>query len=112
MERMSQLERELEVWKSSLPADLQPGIALHISGSQSTRDIKRALCVHFAYYGSLTAIHTIFFYPWISFTCGIDPRDAAHGNQISESTKVVAEAARHIIRATRAIEIDATSPQW
>ncbi len=112
MDRMAELARQLEDWKSSLPSPLQPGVAPDTSEFRSTRDINRVLCVHFAYYGSVTAIHTIFFYPWISVTCGIDPRDARHGNQIVESTKVVADAARHIIRATRAIDIDATSPQW
>ncbi|KAJ9614387.1 hypothetical protein H2200_002523 [Cladophialophora chaetospira] len=112
MERMVELSRQLEDWKSSIPPPLQPGVAPDASGFRSTRDVNCALSIHFAYYGSMTAIHTIFFFPWISVTCGIDPRDARHGSQIVESTKVVADAARQIIRATRAIDIDATSPQW
>lgn len=111
MERMVGLGQQLENWKSSLPHSFKPGI-IDPSAVQSVRETNRILCIHFAYYGSITAIHTIFFYPWISFICGIDPHDRTHNNQIVESTRAVAEAARSIIRATRAITIDATSPQW
>lgn len=109
---MSDLSQQLESWKESLPSSLQPGVPINFSEFHSTRDLNRVLYLHFAYYGSLTAIHTIFFYPWISVICGVDPHDSVHSNQIAESTKVVAEAARNIIRATRAVHVDAASPQW
>ncbi|OAL23302.1 hypothetical protein AYO22_06352 [Fonsecaea multimorphosa] len=111
MERMAVLGQQLETWKTSLPDHLKPA-AIDPSAFRSVRDMNRTLCVHFAYYGSVTAIHTIFFYPWISYACGIDPRNLAHTQQIVESTKVVAEAARDIIQAIRVISTDATSPQW
>ncbi|OQV00980.1 Fungal specific transcription factor domain-containing protein isoform 3 [Cladophialophora immunda] len=111
MERMAELSQQLETWKTSLPDHLKPA-AIDPSAFRSVREMNRTLCVHFAYYGSITAINTIFFYPWISYACGIDPRNLAHTHQIVESTKVVAEAARDIIHATRVISTDATSPQW
>lgn len=109
---MTELSQRLEYWKESLPVLLRPGQAINPANFPSTRDLNQVICLHFAYYGSLTAIHTIFFYPWISVVCGIGPQNPAHGRQILESSKVVAAAARNIIETTRIIKIDAASPQW
>ena len=109
---MSDLSQQLELWKSSLPHSHQPGSPINPSNFRSTRDLNRILYLHFAYYGSLTAIHTIFFFPWMSVICGVDPHDPVQGKQLSTSTNMVVDAARSIIRATRAMHIDAASPQW
>ena len=109
---MSELGKQLELWKESIPPLLRPGGPIDSSEFRSTRELNRIIYLHFAYYGSLTAIHTIFFYPWISVVCGVDPHNPVHSSQIVESTKIVAEAARNIIQATRIMQIDAASPQW
>lgn len=112
MAAMTDLNQQLESWRTTLPPTLRPETPINPADFHSTRSLNRMIHIRFSYYGSLTAIHTIFFFPWISVVCGIDPHNPAHSTQIAESTKVVAEAARNIIRATRYIQIDSASPQW
>ena len=85
---------------------------MKLSEVTSTRALNCALYIRFNYYGSLTAINTIFFFPWISAICGISAQTAELRDQIVLSTKIVADAARNIIRATKFIQVDAASPQW
>jgi hypothetical protein len=112
MQVMNDLERELEVWRISLPLAWQPGKNGDYVNIGSPQERDRIFYIQFSYYGSLTAIHTIFYYPWVSVICGIDPRKLEHSRQISLSNEVVANAARSIISATRHMHIDAASPQW
>ncbi|KAK5051556.1 hypothetical protein LTR84_003208 [Exophiala bonariae] len=112
IEVMDQLIYQLEHWKDSLPTALSddlPGTVVQLS---NTRRLNKILYLKFAYYGSLTAIHTIFFFPWISAICDIDPHNKTHSEQIANSTRIVADTARSIIRATRSMQVNATSPQW
>lgn len=109
---MGELSQRLEHWKTSLPPALRLDAPIAAAEFSSTRKLNQVLYIQFAYYGSLTSIHTIFFFPWISAICGIDPHDTIQGNQIANSTKIVAETARNIIRATRSMDINAASPQW
>lgn len=112
MQKMTDLTLQLETWKASLPTKWQPGASTNSADVDSTRELNQILYLRFSYYGSLTAIHTVFFYPWISIVCGVDPHNTVHSRQIAESTHVVAEAARDMIKATRTMQIDASSPQW
>lgn len=112
MQNMAELSQQLESWKESLPPPWQPGASNDFIDTSSTRELNQVLYLRFSYYGSLTAIHTIFFYPWISIICGVDPHNTIHNKEIAQSTEIVAEAARHIIRATRIMHINAASPQW
>lgn len=103
------LGQQLQQWREELPDTLQIGNSkafLMVSGSRN-RDC--VLYLHFAYYGSLMAIHTIFTYPWISVIFGTDANKVFR-DQVSASTETVAQAARNIILTTRHIEINVASP--
>lgn len=106
IETVRVLGQQLQQWREVLPASLRIGDAkawLTLSGSRN-RDC--VLYLHFAYYGSLMAIHTIFTYPWIAVT----DSTKAFRDQVSLSTETVAQAARNIILTTRHIEINVASP--
>ena len=105
------LDQRLQQWRQELPVSLHIGDSkapLTVLGSRN-RDC--VLYLHFAYYGSLMAIHTIFTYPWIAVTFGTEST-AAFCDQVSVSTETVAQAARNIILTTRHIEINVASPAW
>jgi hypothetical protein len=112
LETVSDLNLQLQCWRESLNSSLQPNIPINRSELRSTCELNAIIYLHFAYYGSLTAIHTIFFYPWISAICGVDPRNATLCEQMAVSTNIVADAARSIIQTTRHMRVDAASPQW
>lgn len=102
---------QLQQWRDQLPAPLKIGDSkapLYPSGSRN-RDC--VLYLHFAYYGSLMAIHTIFTYPWIAVIFGAESTKA-FCDQVSISTETVAQAARNIILTTRHIDINVASPAW
>ncbi len=112
MDTMHDLTHQLKCWHDSLPASWRPDRPMKLSEVTSTRALNCALYIRFNYYGSLTAINTIFFFPWISAICGISPQSPELRDQIVLSTKIVADAARNIIRATKFIQVDAASHQW
>ena len=106
----SELSLRLRTWKTSLPAYLQPGASF--KSLERPHGIRNGhiIYLHYAYYGSLMAIHTIFTYPWISAALGIE-QSLEFQSQIFVSTNAVAEAARSILMTTRDLEIDAGLPQ-
>lgn len=109
IETVKVLDQQLQQWREDLPPSLRIGNSkapLILSGSRNRECI---LYLHFAYYGSLMAIHTIFTYPWIAVIFGTDSTKAFR-DQVSISTETVAEAARNIILTTRHIEINVASP--
>ena len=111
-ETVTDLNLQLQRWRESLNPSLQPDIPINPTELRSTRELNIIIYLRFAYYGSLTAIHTIFCYPWISANREIDPHNAAFSEQIATSTNIVTDAARNIINTTRSMRIDAASPQW
>lgn len=67
--------------------------------------------IHFSYYGTLSAIHSIFACPW-NFSDIEDEEDLTVRQQINLSVLTQADAARNIILATRSVTIDAAAPTW
>jgi hypothetical protein len=111
IEKVSSLHQSLEQWRAQLPLHLQPGTLRNHLKLSSAKDNINFTYIHFAYYGSLMAIHTVFTYPWITAMFGPAPTPATR-DQVSLSTSIVAEAARNIILTTRYIDMDAASPAW
>ena len=84
---------------------------IQASDLHSPARLLHVIYLRYAYYGSLTAMNTIFAYPWISVIIGI-VESPAFRNQVALSTDVVAQAARNIILTARYIDINVNSPQW
>jgi hypothetical protein len=111
LETVRSLDQKLQDWRDQLPHGLQiksPTKALEACGS---RNIVSIYHLHFAYYGSLMAIHMVLVYPWITAIFSIDQVQAFR-DQVSVSTEAVAQAARSIILLTRHLHVDVASPAW
>jgi hypothetical protein len=68
--------------------------------------------LHFAYYGSLIAIHSVFTYPWSLASFGPEWNLTVAG-QVNLSSNIVAEASRNIALITRDInDVNPASPGW
>jgi hypothetical protein len=72
----------------------------------------QALYLHFSIYGSLLAVHSQLFYPWLSSRLLGHDRDAMMATQVEVSSSIVAEAARKILIALRTLTTDAATPAW
>lgn len=107
----SELDRLLQQYRDSLPPYLQPSMRFKPTALASTHRNAHVLYLHYAYYGSLMAIHTTFAYPWVSIMFGGD-WSLTFREQVASSINVVAHAARSIIMSLRYIEIDAGAPAW
>lgn len=111
LEAIHSLDQKLQEWRDQLPQGLQinnPTKALDTCGS---RNIVNIYHLHFAYYGSLMAIHMVLVYPWIAAIFSNDQVQAFR-DQVSVSSETVAQAARSIILLTRHLHVDAASPAW
>jgi hypothetical protein len=111
METVNLLDAQLKQWKESLPPFLEPSSSFKSTSLPPNVRQLHVILIHYAYYGSLMAIHTIFAYPWILAIIGSDQSQMIREQEIL-SSNTIADAARNIIRTTRYCEIDAAKPQW
>lgn len=107
------LDSQLRQWRESLPATLRPPDK-HTEFQMSSGGAKTfsIIHIHYAYYGTLMAIHTMIAYPWIRSTVFDRDRNAVTQDQIIYSSNIVAEAARNIIVLARSLGINGASIQW
>jgi hypothetical protein len=109
IETVRVLGHQLQQWRDDLPVSLRIGDPRAPITFSPTRNRDTVLYLHFAYYGSLMAIHAIFTYPWIAVIFGTDATKE-FCDQVAVSTETMAQAARNIILTTRHIEINVASP--
>ena len=112
LETATELDQELRDWRNSLTPSMRPGDRL--KSFQIPRDSRylQTVLMHYVYYGSLMAIHTIFAYPWVYSTIFGDNRGTVTQDQIIYSSNTIADAARNIIVITRSLDITGASIQW
>lgn len=106
------LDAQLREWRESLPGALRPADKLRAFQMPSSARSFSIIHAHYAYYGTLIAIHTMIAYPWIRSTVFDQERNAVAHDQIVSSSNTVADAARNIIVIARSLGIDGASIQW
>ena len=106
------LDAQLQEWRESLPDTLRPADKLMAFHKPSHCNNFSKVHIHYAYYGSLMAIHTMIAYPWIRSTVQDHDRNAATREQTISSSNIVADAARNIIVIARSLGVDGASIQW
>lgn len=105
------LDRRLRRWYSDIPPDFKSDIPLRTTGLPDGIRIEHLAYSFFSYYGSLAAIHSVLAWPWN--VPGLEKEnDDAIREQIDASSKVVADASRNIILATKSITVDSEAPTW
>lgn len=108
--RVHHLNAQLRTWSESAPpacrleplqkSSLPPGVSGDL-----------VLYIRYTYYGVVIALNSCFTYPWLMERVNRDG-DSRFQKQIDESTVLVAEMSRWIIKDTKHIDIDFTSPVW
>ena len=106
------LDAQLREWRQSLPVALRPADKLMAFQTPSNTRSFATTHTHYAYYGTLMAIHTMIAYPWIRSTVFDYDRNHVAHDQIISSSNIVADAARNIIIIARSLGIDGASIQW
>jgi len=104
-----EMDRQLCLWKDSLPPQMQPSGSLRPSqASHSARTLEWIL-LHCSFYDLVMVLHAPYAYPWITQRFRIDANiefGAKIEAQVAQSSKIMAEAARNIIIMTRNFEIN------
>lgn len=108
---VQELDARLESWQNNLPHYLKPTLPLQTHNLPAGLFAEHKLWVYLSYYGTLSAIHSVFACPWNSPSENVEPDNGVQ-EQMNRSLFVVADAARKIILVTRSITIDATAPVW
>lgn len=68
---------------------------------------------HYAYYGSLVAIHSILVHPWNTITIQIEPGQREEYLQLAAtSAEVFVESTRNFIRNLPQIKVNVSTPKW
>ncbi|KAF2871444.1 fungal-specific transcription factor domain-containing protein [Massariosphaeria phaeospora] len=110
IERVTHFHSQLDGLLKEMPAEFS--IDTVTSSQHPTRRLTQILYLHFSIYGSIMAIHTHFFYPWMASRLAGGDKNAILEAQIISSSNALAEAARKIILALRLINGDVTTPSW
>jgi hypothetical protein len=110
-EAIKDLDERLRLWYENIPQALRPQLPLKLSGLPQGVQLEHVLYLYFAYHGSLIAIHSVFLYPW-NFREDESSSSPYLWERIDWSGRIVAEASRQLILATRYIEVDTSAPIW
>ncbi|KAF2186192.1 hypothetical protein K469DRAFT_687197 [Zopfia rhizophila CBS 207.26] len=110
-QRVRELEIGLSEWRENMPSALRPGTPFEFSPPSPLTHSYRLIYLHFAYYGTMVAIHSIFAYPWYLSTYGRN-QGPAFKEQVAASTKAIVEASRQIVLATKYIDARGSWPAW
>jgi hypothetical protein len=105
------LEARLQSWRDNLPTYVKPVGAGNTSNLPSGIIPEHKIFIHFSYYGTLSAIHSIFACPWNLPALDLSQDDVVC-KQIEQSSLAAADAARNTILMTRNIKVDAAAPIW
>ncbi|KAF2812009.1 uncharacterized protein BDZ99DRAFT_560742 [Mytilinidion resinicola] len=108
---VEKLDRRLHSWYQSIPAALRLDLPFKKSNLPDGAQLEHLLYLHFAYHGSLISIHSFFGYPWNLIGFASDSSTDLR-ERMESSTRIVAEASRNLVLATRDISIDAEAPAW
>ncbi|KAK5217827.1 hypothetical protein LTR72_009490 [Exophiala xenobiotica] len=112
LETAAELRHQLREWRDSLSPSMRPGDRLKSLSIPRDGRHFQTVFMHYAYYGSLMATHTIFAYPWVYSTIFGNNPGTVTQDQLIESSNTVAEAARNIIIIARSIDVTGASIQW
>jgi hypothetical protein len=112
MRAVKELEGLLHSWKESISHLIRPGTEIKHQLLPLGTSLDYVLYLQFAYYGSLVATHSVFFYPWNLCRFGSLSQSTVLASQVVSSSEVVAEASRNIILTTKQVNANASSPVW
>ncbi|OAL27487.1 hypothetical protein AYO20_09770 [Fonsecaea nubica] len=110
---VNDIDRQLKSLLDDFPNDLQVGALAKLS--EETHPMAHrihTLYLYFAIHGSLLALHSHFFYPWLSARLCDRGSDAGLEAQLHSSSKTVTEAARKMLLAVRTVTTNAATPTW
>lgn len=107
---ISELHSTLDQWYLSLV----PSIKMDPNSSTLPPDVhpSKVLCLLYSYHGSLIAIHSVLVHPWnaVPLQFGTHEKEEVR-KHILNSTEVVVEAARNMVRNLRHLSITPSSPK-
>jgi hypothetical protein len=110
---VNRLHNQLKSLLEELPSNLKIGtLARPSPKAHLVPRLIHILYLHFSIYGSFMALHSLFFYPWVSSRFLRQDLNTTLESQIAFSSSTVAEAARKILLAVRMLTTNVTTPRW
>lgn len=107
------LHKELKCLLDDIPSSFQIGTLTNPSDEAHLIPRRiHALYLHFTINGSIMAVHSQFFYPWICSRFSDENFDATTDSQVLHSSTAVAEAARKILLSLRTVTTNVVTPTW
>jgi hypothetical protein len=107
---ITHLERDLKEWHDSLPSVLR--IETDYSDIPSGLDPVYVLYMQFAYLGGLITIHSLLAHPWNAPSQMQPGAVGGTDNHIAQSTQILVDASRQIIRKLKHVTVDVCCPRW
>lgn len=110
---VNDIDHQLKSLLDDFPSDLRVGTLAKLS--EDTHPMAHrlhTLYLYFSIHGSLVALHSHFFWPWLSVQLWDRPSDAVLEAQLASSSKTVTEAARKMLLAVRIVTTNVATPTW
>lgn len=105
-----ELYYQLVEWRDSLPSSVRPDALIDLSRLPNGYSLTYLIFLHYTYYGSVIALHSLFSCPWHNFAGSSPSIDVA--NQVTTSSDIIIKAARHMVLMTKHVRINASMPGW
>ena len=113
LEVIKDLDKQLKDLLEQVPLRLRVGtLSKRSDGAQLLSYRFHASYLHFSIHGSLLALHSRLFSPWLSVDLFKSNADVSLSAQLAASCTTVAEAARKILLAVRTVTPNVATPTW
>ncbi|OAL53490.1 hypothetical protein IQ07DRAFT_596528 [Pyrenochaeta sp. DS3sAY3a] len=111
MKLVKDMDERLKNWYDELPQHFKGNFHAPSSQIPEGLRIEHLMYLHLTYHANMSAIHSIFGYPW-NLSTSQNMSQPAIQEQAAASAKVLAQSSSAIILAIRSISIDSVAPVW
>lgn len=110
---IAEMTQQLDTWWDSLPDYMKLDLRNPSRQLPPSLDFQSVLYHHYAYYGSVVAIHAVLVHPWNSTALKILPHEREEfARMTAESGEVFINATRKFVQYLPQLNINPLSPKW
>lgn len=110
---IADLTQQLDAWWDKLPDFMKLDLCSPSRVMPPHVHFQNVIYHHYAYYGSIVAIHSILVHPWNSTALKIEPYEHQDlAGMVANSMQVYVNATRKFVQYLPQLDVNALMPKW
>lgn len=110
---ISNLTQQLDTWWDNLPDFMKLDLCDSLRVMPPHVHFQNVIYYHYAYYGSIVAIHSVLVHPWNSSALRVEPYEQQElAVMIANSMQVYVKATRKFVQYLPQLDVNALMPKW